>query len=172
MIDWRSILAEHGSAVWRTAYRLLNNHADATDCYQETFIAAWRCAQRETIRDWASFLTGLATRRAIDELRRRCRSRSRFLEIASVPEPGSEADCPLQQARITELLDRVRMVLAGLPDKQAEVFWLSSIEELSNQQISECMQVSVGEVRVLLHRARAHVRARIEYRELNEKERP
>ena len=170
MIDWRSILAEHGSAVWRTAYRLLNNHADATDCCQETFLAAWQFAQSEPIRDWAAFLANLATKRAIDELRRRYRSQSRFLEIANVPEPASEAGCPLQQARTAELMDHVRRLMAELPDKQSEVFWLSCIEELSNQHISDRLQLSAGEVRVLLHRARKHLHARLDPRELNKKE--
>ena len=33
MIDWGAILAEHGSAVWRTVYRLLDHHDDALDCW-------------------------------------------------------------------------------------------------------------------------------------------
>ena len=45
MTDWRTILAEHGPAVWRTVYRLLDHHADALDCYQDTFLAAWRYAE-------------------------------------------------------------------------------------------------------------------------------
>jgi RNA polymerase sigma factor (sigma-70 family) len=49
----------------------------------------------------------------------------------------------------------VRERLAQLPDKQAEVFWLSCIEGQTHQQISAQMQVAPGEVRVLLHRARA-----------------
>ncbi len=55
-------MAEHGDAVWRTVYRLLDHHADAQDCYQETFLAAWRFAQREPVAEWRPFLVSLATR--------------------------------------------------------------------------------------------------------------
>jgi RNA polymerase sigma-70 factor (ECF subfamily) len=162
MIDWPSILTEHGAAVWGTVYRLLNHHADALDCYQETFLAAWRFAERQPVAAWGPFLTSLATRRAVDRLRQRYRSRCRSVAIHAVPEPVSEADYPLRCAEAAELLDRVREGLAGLPDKQAEVFWLSCVEGLPHQQIAERLQVPHGEVRVLLHRARTRLRAILE----------
>jgi RNA polymerase sigma-70 factor (ECF subfamily) len=159
MTDWPLILAEHGPTVWRTVYRLLDHHADALDCYQQTFLAAWRFAQRQAVTDWASFLTSLATRRAMDRLRQRYRDRSRFIGIDSQPELRSEADSPLGHASARELVDRVREGMAELPDKQANVFWLNCIEGLSHQQISDRMEIPPGEVRVLLHRARTRLRA-------------
>jgi RNA polymerase sigma-70 factor (ECF subfamily) len=169
MTDWPSILAEHGPVVWRTVYRLLNHHADALDCYQETFLAAWRFTQRQPVADWASFLASLATRRAMDRLRQRYRSRSRLLAIDSVPEPSSEADCPLQHAKASELMDRVREGMTELPDKQADVFWLSCVEGQSHQQIGERMQISPAEVRVLLHRARTRLREILDSSGFNER---
>ena len=159
MTDWPLILAEHGPGVWRTVYRLLDHHADAQDCYQDIFLAAWRFAERQPVAEWASFLTTLATRRAIDRLRQRYRDRTRVIAIDGVPEPSSDAESPLGHAGATELMDRMRAGLAELPDKQAEVFWLSCVEGLSHQQISSRMEVPPGEVRVLLHRARTHLRA-------------
>jgi RNA polymerase sigma-70 factor (ECF subfamily) len=162
MTDWPSILAEHGPAVWRTVYRLLDHHADALDCYQETFLAAWRFAGRQPVHDWASLLTSLAARRAMDRLRQRYRDRVRVLAVGSMPEPGSEAESPPGHASARELMDRVREGMALLPDKQAQVFWLSCVEGLSHQQIGERMEVPPGEVGVLLHRARAHLRTLID----------
>ncbi|HEV3259851.1 MAG TPA: RNA polymerase sigma factor [Gemmataceae bacterium] len=159
MTDWPLILAEHGPTVWRTVYRLLDHHADALDCYQETFLAAWRFADRQPVADWASFLTSLATRRAMDRLRQRYRDRAPVLPIDSLREPCSEAESPLHHASAKELMDRIREGMAELPDKQAQVFWLSCVEGLSHQQISGRMEIPPGEVRVLLHRARTHLRA-------------
>ena len=53
----------------------------------------------------------------------------------------------------------VRQLLARLPAKQAQVFYLSCIEEMPHSEISREMQISGVEVRVLLHRARARLRA-------------
>lgn len=157
MTDWPLILAEHGPAVWRTVYRLLDHHADALDCYQETFLAAWRFAEREPVIDWTSFLTSLATRRAMDRLRQRYRDRAHAID--DVCEPSSEVESPALRVSAQEFMDRVREGMAELPDKQSQVFWLSCIEGLPHQQISDHMKIPPGEVRVLLHRARAHLRA-------------
>jgi RNA polymerase sigma-70 factor (ECF subfamily) len=157
MTDWRTILAEHGPAVWRTVYRLLGHHADALDCYQDTFVAAWRYAERRPVADWASFLTSLATRRAMDRLRRRYRDR-RVAPLDGRPEPSSP-DSPAESASAGELMDRVREGMAGLPGKQAEVFWASCVEGLSHQEIGARMEIPPGEVRVLLHRARVRLGA-------------
>jgi RNA polymerase sigma-70 factor (ECF subfamily) len=159
MTDWPSILAEHGDAVWRTVYRLLDHHADALDCYQETFLAAWRFAQREPVAEWRPFLVSLATRRATDRLRQRYRDRARVVADGSLHEPSSEAECPVGLASAKELMDRVREGIAELPEKQAQVFWLSCVEGLSHQQISDRLEIPTGEVRVLLHRARTQLGA-------------
>ena len=170
MIDWGSILAEYGSTVWRTVYRLLDHHADALDCYQETFLAALRITERQAIADWPSLLVSLATRRAIDRLRQRYRSRSRFIPIDKVPEPASEIDGPLLQAQANELIHRLREGMTELPEPQAEVFWLSCLEGLSHQQIADRLQVPTGEVRVLLHRARTRLGALLNVNRLHERE--
>jgi len=163
MIDWQLIVAEHGATVWRTVYRLVDHHADALDCYQETFLAAWRYAERQQVADWNSFLISLATRRAMDRLRQRYRERNRVIAIDRLPEPSSEAECPVRHAGAKELMDRVCEGMAELPDKQAQVFWLSCIEGISHQQISDRMEIPPGEVRVLLHRARTHLGAVLDF---------
>ena len=158
MADWAAILAEHGPQVWQTTYRVLRHHADAYDCYQETFLAAWQLSQANPITDLAPLLTCLATRKAIDRLRQRCRTASRTESLEVVPEPvGAVAD-PLQAVRLAELIDRLRLGLAELPEKQAEVAWLSCVEEMSHQDIADHLEIPTGEVRVLLHRARLRLR--------------
>lgn len=172
MLDWGSILAEHGSTVWRTVYRLLDHHADALDCYQETFLAAFRFAERHDVADWSSFLVSVASRRAMDRLRQRYRSRKLFIPIDQAPEPSNDLDGPFQQARARELLERVRHGMAELPAKQAEVFWLSCLEGLSHQQVAEQMEIPAAEVRVLLHRARVRLNAFVSLQQFHEREMP
>jgi RNA polymerase sigma-70 factor (ECF subfamily) len=106
----------------------------------------------------------------MDRLRQRYRSQSRFLATDSVAEPASDADCPLQHARATELMERVRHGMAELPDKQAEVFWLSCVEGLSHQEIGDRMEIPPGEARVLLHRARTGLRAILDLNQFEEGE--
>ncbi len=69
VIDWEEIVSRHGGIVWKTAYRVLGNHADALDCHQDTFLAAVEFSRRQKVRDWPALLQHLATARAIDRLR-------------------------------------------------------------------------------------------------------
>jgi RNA polymerase sigma-70 factor (ECF subfamily) len=162
MVDWDVIVATHGPEVWRTAYRLLGRHDDALDCCQETFLAAYRAASRGPIGDWASFLTTLAARKAIDRLRQRTGRRGHNIPLEDVPEPVAPGASPVDRAEWAERLEQVRRLLADLPARQAAVFWLSSVEGLSHTEISRQLGITGGLVRVLLHRARARLRAALE----------
>jgi RNA polymerase sigma-70 factor (ECF subfamily) len=155
MIDWHVILAQYGVKVWRTVYRILADHDDALDCYQDTFLAIYRSPPQVQVLDWGAYLTTLAARRAIDRLRQRARTREMVKVLSQAPAPVSREISPADQAASSELLDQVRRALTDIPERQAEVFWLSSVEGLSHDQIASQLRTTPGAVRVLLHRARA-----------------
>ena len=72
--EWTLLVREHSPLVWQAVYRLTAHHADAADCMQETFLAAWKVARRQAVRNWPALLQHLATARAVDHLRRRVRT--------------------------------------------------------------------------------------------------
>ena len=37
MNDWPQIHERHGPLVWKTVYRILRDHTEALDCFQEVF---------------------------------------------------------------------------------------------------------------------------------------
>jgi RNA polymerase sigma-70 factor (ECF subfamily) len=160
MEDWDGIMSREGPAVWRTVYRLLGNHADADECYQETFLAALQWARREPLRDARAVLQRLATARAVDRLRRRYRARGREDSTEWDDHPGSGAS-PGQCAEAAELSERLRLALADLPAKQAEAFCLFSLEGWSYQEIAGHLDSSVDAIGVMLHRARAKLRQKL-----------
>ncbi len=154
MTDWRDIMDRYGPIVWRTAYRILNDYTDASDCYQETFLAAVKLARRQSVNNWPAMLKTVAAARAIDRLKQRSRERSRSAgpdELAHVtarqPEPAIEAES-------ADLLNSVRQALTQLPTQQAQVFWLRYVDGLSYQEIGDELGIKVNRVGVLLHRAR------------------
>jgi len=158
MADWEVIVAEHGPAVWQAAYRLLGNHADAADCFQETFVSALQVARRERVRDWSGLLRRLVTARALDGLRRRLRRSVRREQIEdwmSVPagNPGPE-----QRAHVGELAARLRQGLARLPRREAEVFCLCCLEGRTRKEVGRALGMTPNHVGVVLHRARSRLR--------------
>jgi RNA polymerase sigma-70 factor, ECF subfamily len=153
MIDWDELLQREGSAVWRTAYRLVRNRADAEECFQETFLGALEISQRQPVANWPALLHRLATSRAIDRIRKRLR-RTRHEETADVAlAKGSEPE-PSQHAEAAELSGALRWALAQLPARQAEVFCLHQLGELSYQEIADQFGMTVNAVGVMLHRTR------------------
>ncbi|KPK74205.1 MAG: hypothetical protein AMJ79_14640 [Phycisphaerae bacterium SM23_30] len=157
MTDWPSIVDENRQRVWRTAYRLLGNDADAADCLQETFISALRLTRREVIRNWPALLQRLATTRALDRLRQRMRLYGCCETIGEWSAVSSSRPGPDHTAQASELCQRLRQALAQLPAKQAQAFCLRFLDDLSYREIAQHMQIKPEAVGVLLHRARSQL---------------
>lgn len=158
MTDWQSIVNEHSRLVWRISYRLLGNDADAADCFQETFISAMKTVQNGRVRSFPALLSHLASARAIDQLRQRM-SRSKWqVRMDNLPDIESSDPGPSQQAEKNELAENLRIALARLPSKEAEVFYLNCFEGLSYRQIAAQIGIKKNAVGVYVHRARQKLR--------------
>ncbi|MFK8112751.1 MAG: RNA polymerase sigma factor [Rubripirellula sp.] len=135
--------------VWRIVYRLLNDPEEARECYQQAFLDGLRL-DADSVQNWRAMMCRIATRRAMDQLRRRYRDRDKLQGIEH--EPSLELP-PEQQLEDAELRELVRSVLASLPPHQAEAFWLRHIEQLNQDEIAQQLGIRTGHVRVLVHRA-------------------
>src|SRR5947209_9205691 len=127
MTDWSEIVQQHGPAVWRTARRLLNNEADAADCFQRTFVSALEVARKEAVRNWPALLKRLVTARALERLRQRRREGDR---MTILPEQAADrrAVDPAEAAAANELAARLREALTELEPRQAQVVCLACLE--------------------------------------------
>ncbi len=156
--DWNRITAEYASVVWQTAYRLLHNQADAADCFQETFLAAFELSQRQPVRNIRGLLLRLATTRSIDRLRQRSRqsqqqSNEEDGSLLLSTQPGPDA-----AAQNHELAARLRDAIAQLPPQEAKVFCLRYFNDRSYREIATELAIKTGAAGVLLHRAKARLR--------------
>ena len=166
MDEWANLVQQHGPAVYRSAWRLLGNEADAADCYQDAFVSAVKISRRTTVRSWPALLHRLVTVRALDRLRQRARA-SRRREDGDPGQVPSRRAGPLEQLQADELAGRLRTVLATLPPKWAQAFCLRTFDELSYEQIAEAMDVPAAQVGVLLHRCRARLRELLDASEVH-----
>jgi RNA polymerase sigma-70 factor, ECF subfamily len=162
MIDWETIVEQYGPLVWATVFRLVDNHADASDCFQETFLEAVKVARRESVRDWPSLLRPLSTARGLGLLRGRCRSRGRMEAQADLDGFPGQGSSPESKAEGSELAERLRTALAELPAQQAEVFCLCCVDQMSYREIGQRMQLTTNAVGVQLHRARRKLKELLE----------
>lgn len=152
-MDWQSVITEHGSLVWKTAYRLLNNEADTSDCFQEVFAAAVEISRRQTIRNMPALLNRLATHKAITLLRRRVRNTDVLSQMEMRIDCEAAAD-PVEVSGNGELAERIRRGIAALPELEAQAFCLQVFNDLSYRQIAVELDVKTGYVGVLIGRAK------------------
>ena len=165
MIDWEGILSRDGPAVWRTAWRVLGNRADADEVFQETFVCAVEYSRTHAVNHWRALLQRLATARAIDRLRLRVRRRNREMPLPD-DHLQSLAPLPSQSMENAELSAKLRAALAEIPARQAEVFCLFHLDGWTYPQIAEHLAISTDVVGVWLHRARGRLRELLQ--EMNE----
>jgi RNA polymerase sigma-70 factor (ECF subfamily) len=158
VIDWQRIVKKHGPLIWQTAYRLLGNHTDTADCFQETFVSALQFSQRQPVRNFPAFLARLATARAIDRLRQRLHQPLSNAEDADWVAIQSANPGPVQQAQQHELAAKLRKALAQLPPQEAQVFCLRFLNNMSYRQIAKQLGIKTNAAGVLLYRARAKLK--------------
>jgi RNA polymerase sigma-70 factor, ECF subfamily len=144
--------------VWSIVARILKHQDDALDCFQEVLAEAIVRSQGPAVADWGALLRWLATRRAIDALRRRKLRSPASSDVEHLCDPGQSAE---QQAAFAELVERVRSELAHLPARQAEAFWLVCVEQRTYEEVARHMNVASNAVGILVHRARQHMRSRL-----------
>ncbi len=170
MIDWQTIIKKHGPGVWRTAYRLLGNHEDAADCFQETFICALNFSRRQEVRNFPALLAQIATSRSIDHLRRRISHSQKQLDTPDMTVLPGDGPEPPEEIQTRELTIKLRTALGRLPGQEAQVFCLRYFDDMSYRQIAKQLCIKTGNVGVLLHRARIKLRDIIEMPPINKSE--
>ena len=133
-----------------TAWRILGNAIDTEDAVQDAFVDALRIHGQRTVGNWGALLRRLASCRALDLLRKR-----HALVSLRVETTAPRSTHPDAGAVATELATLLRQALARLPEREAEVFSLKYFSDLSNPEIAEALEITVGAATVALHKARA-----------------
>lgn len=121
-------------------------------------MSALEITRHERVRDWSGLLRSLATKRALDQLRRRYRLAGRSERQVDLSQLLSADPGPMQQAATSELHERLREAMTRLTPEQAEAFCLRHLEHMSYRQIAGQLELNVNAVGALLHRARMHLR--------------
>jgi RNA polymerase sigma-70 factor (ECF subfamily) len=151
---------EHARVVYRIAYSVLRNPAEAEDATQETFLRALRYGKKfDRIENPKAWLARVAWRVAV-ERRRQVGNAAAALEprASEIASPGAGAEQALLEQERNALLD---VLIAALPEQLRGPLVLSAIEELSPREIAETLDVSEAAVRSRAFRARQILRERL-----------
>jgi RNA polymerase sigma-70 factor (ECF subfamily) len=151
-VTWEEFVATHASAVLTAAMRVLASSPDADDVAQEVFVEVFHSGKFAQLHDQGALLRTMATRRALDRLRRRKPS----VELNGSEASRSEFE-PYEYLIADELERRLRRSLIDLPRREAEVFCLIHFEEYSQAEVSRMLGISTGAVAKALCKARGRL---------------
>ncbi len=141
--------------VFRVAYRMLQDRAEAEDVTQETFLRAWK-----QLPDWqpkAKFSTWACTV-ALNLCRDRLRKKKPVL-MDELPERVDTALRPEEALASRQGFEGIAEKIAALPERQREALSLCALEGMSNIEAAAAMDVGVRALESLLARARRSLRA-------------
>ncbi len=151
--------------VYSFLLRMLGSREDAQDLTQETFLRMIEAAPRyHADGRFRSWLFRIAGNQARSRLRRRRVIRWLSLDL-SPGDPPSGAPHALDRLQADERRAGVRRHLAALPERQRQALLLKYDHDLSYREIADAMQTTVASVQMLLHRATAAMRGRLEREE-------
>lgn len=142
-----AVFEQHHGLVFRTAYRITGNAADAEDVLQTIFLRLLRQEHPE-LRQPESYLRRAAINASLDMIRGRGEQAAMPADTAAPQENG-------------ELRQSLRQALAKLDPKHAEMFVLRYFEGHSNGEIAQMMGISSLLVAVTLHRTRTRLQKSI-----------
>ena len=168
----------------RVARSIVSTHASADEVVQDAWLAVIqgvsRFEGRSSLKTWVyRILVNTAKRRALREGRQISWSPVAGEDDTPTVDParfGGPGDrfpghwvafpapwpSPEQDMLAGEVLARVEAALVELPERQRVVITLRDVEGYSPDEVSSILEISAANQRVLLHRARAFVRGKLE----------
>jgi RNA polymerase sigma-70 factor (ECF subfamily) len=150
-----ALVDRYSGALYRVAFSVLRNPADAEDAVQETFLRVLRHRQTlHEVRDPRVWLIRIVWNVVLDR-KRRAKTRPETDDVAELarilPSNGLSAEeiaaAAQHHARVVACMDK-------LPQKERQVLLLSAFDELSSVEIAEVLGITESSVRSRLFRAR------------------
>lgn len=159
------LVTRYESKVYSLAMKMLRNPEDAEDVLQETFLRAYRGIKsfkgNSTFSTWIYRITANS---ALMRLRKKQLPQVSIEDSDERDTPISIADWapgPVEQLLNQEMHQVMDEAIDALPPEFRQVFILRDVEEMSNAEVAEILDLSVAAVKSRLHRARLKVRNRL-----------
>lgn len=170
----------HRDYLINSARRKVNDLGTAEDLVQDTFVSAWKaragfrgdCSER-------TWLVGMLRNKIIDHYRYNARrptytetdlDRGRhessterepqgWMEKQATHDNGSD---PVKVTERREFLSRLERAIARLPRSMGQAFRMREVQGCSTEEITRSLNISSGNLWVLIHRAKQALRTQLE----------
>lgn len=157
------LFKKYRNSVYRFACYLTQNRIEADDLFQETWLRAVKYLPTSLkIRDFKSWILTIVVNLHRDELRRKkIRRAFSFFQSEQTKSPADQLEKldyeshPMvsDESNQVDISLALNKAITALPVKQRRVFILKEIEGLKHSEISEMLNVPIGTIKSLFHRA-------------------
>ena len=162
--SWDEIVRLHADRVYRLAYRLSGNRADAEDLTQETFVRVFRSLADYTPGTFEGWLHRITTNLFLDMVRRRQKIRFDALAEDAGDRLASDEAGPERAFEQNNLDPEIQRALDALPADFRAAVVLCDLEGLTYEEIALTLGIKVGTVRSRIHRGRVLLREALAHR--------
>ena len=165
---YRVLLERYEHAVFNICLRMVRNREEAEDLAQEAFMKVFSMLERyNPAYAFSSWLFKITSNLCIDTIRKR-RIETLPMDQPVQSESGEYArqyespdDDPEDVLVKSEKMKQLSEAVDGLPPHYKVMILLRHQEDLSYEEIAECLDVPLGTVKARIHRAREMLKARL-----------
>jgi RNA polymerase sigma-70 factor (ECF subfamily) len=148
------LVERHQREIYRLCYRYVNNHEDAADLAQDSFVKAYKAIGR--FRGDSAFSTWLYRIAVNTCLNFRAARRMAQEELSeTLADPGAPV---VQKMQDRERSQQVKDAVARLPEKQRATLILKIYHDLTHEEVAGILGSSVGTVKANLFHAVGNLR--------------
>lgn len=159
---FRLLVEKYQQQAFRLAFRMLGDEDDARDVVQDSFIKIWEKFNTYNDKEkFSSWMYRIVSNTAIDNIRSQKRRPAISLENF-IPETLATAegsiDIVLENREAGKL---IRLITAGLPEKQQLIFSLRDLQGLSQKEVQEICGMAETAIKSNLYHARKAIREKL-----------
>jgi len=156
-MDFRHDILPLKDKLYRLALRITLNPQEAEDIVQDTMIRVWnRREAMEEIQSIEAFTMTICRNISLDHIKAR-ENQNASLEGMTIDRPD-KAPNPLEQTQQNDSIERIKLLMDSLPEKQRTCMQLRDFEGKTYKDIAEILDITEEQVKINIFRARKTVK--------------
>ena len=149
---YRLLVRRYGDVLYGHAVSMVGSQDDAAELVQRAFVTGFKklasCRDTDRVGAWLFRILSNLSKDFVRSPRRK------DLPLDALPELPETREDPLEGVHRGEVRARLQLAMGQLTPEQREAFMLKHVEGRSYEEIAAVLDVSVGSLKMRVHRAR------------------